>query len=344
MLYSWQYLLLRNNSIKNINKRKNMNNFKKIGLTALAGSLVAFSVSAAEWSISGAAGLSLTSTSDTTASALDQNDSIVISASGETDGGLAVSASFELDGGTADNASSYDNQSFTVGSDTLGTFTFSGHGGDSVMSGWDDMVPHAYEESWDLTVGADDDVVNGVAGDNLIRYDSPSISGASVHFAYQDAAQTTGPATASTYTDFGVKYSPEMVDGLEVGYAEGSYDTSATVSVDESTMYVKYTMGALSVGYQQSEIDAGSSTNTDETESLGISYAVTDDFSVSYGTHTVDFGSGGTPDQESSGFSASYTMGGMTIAGAVNSVDNVGGLTTTADDKDSYELNLSFAF
>jgi len=211
------------------------------------------------------------------------------------------------------------------------------------MSGWDDVVPHAYEESWALTAEAADDVVNGVAGDNLIRYDSPSISGASVHFAYQDAAQTTGPATASTYSDFGVKYSPEMVDGLEVGYAEGSYDTSATVSVDESTMYVKYTMGALSVGYQQSEIDAGSATNTDETEGFGISYAVTDDFSVSYGTHTVDYGSG-TTDQESSGFSVSYTMGGMTIAGAVNDTDNVGGSTDASNDKDSYEFNLSFAF
>jgi len=316
-----------------------MNNFKKIGLSALAGCLVGFSVNAGEMSVSGSAGVSLTSTTDTTASALGQNDSITFAGSGETDGGLSITASFELDG----DDPGFDDRSFTVGSDSMGTFTFSGHGGSSVMGSWDDVVPHAYEEPWAITAEASDDVVGGISGNNLVRWDSPSISGASVHFAYQDAAQTTGPATASTYTDFGVKYSPEMVDGLEVGYAEGSYDTSATVSVDESTMYVKYTMGALSVGYQESEIDAGSATNTDETEGLGISYAVTDDFSVSYGTHTVDFGSTAT-DQESSGFSASYTMGGMTIAGAVNSTDNVGGSTTAANDKDSYELNLSFAF
>ena len=320
-----------------------MNNFKKIGLTALAGSLVAFSVSAADWSVSGSAGLSLTSSADTTASALDQNDSVTISASGETDGGLTVSASFELDGGTAADSSSWDNQSFSVGSDALGTFTFSGHGGDSVMSGWDDMVPHAYEESWALTAEASDDVVNGISGDNLIRYDSPSISGASVHFAYQDAAQATGTVTASTYSDFGIAYSPEMVEGLSVGYGEGSYDTSATVSVDESTMYVKYTMGSVSVGYQVSEIDAGTAANTDETVGMGISYAVSDAFSVSYGSHTVDYGDL-TTDQESTGFSASYTMGGMTIGGAINSTDNVGGSTTAANDKDSYEINLSFAF
>jgi len=315
-----------------------MNNFKKIGLSALAGSLVAFSVNAAEMSVTGSAGFSLTSTADTTASAFGQNDSVTISGSGETDGGLTVSASFELDGAT-----SMDDRSMKVGSDTMGTFTFSGSGGSSVMGGWDDVVPHAYEEPWAMTAEAADDVVNGISGTNLMRWDSPAFSGASVHVAYQDAAQTTGPATASTYTDFGIKISPEMVDGLELGYAEGSYDTSATVSVDESTMYVKYTMGAISVGYQTSEIDAGTSATTDETVGMGISYAVSDDFSISYGSHTVDYGDL-TTDQESTGFSASYTMGGMTIAGAINSTDNVAGSTTAANDKDSYELNLSFAF
>jgi len=313
-----------------------MNNFKKIGLSALAGSLVAFSVNAGEMSVTGSAGMSLTSTNEEAASAFAQSDSLTFAGSGETDGGLTVSVSFEIDG---DNAG-FDDRSFSVASDTIGTLTFSGSGGSSVMGSWDDVVPNAYEESWAVTAEASDGVVNGIGGTNLIRWDSPAISGASVHVAYQDAAQAT---TASTYTDFGIKVSPEMVDGLELGYAEGSYDTSATVSVDESTMYVKYTMGALSVGYQTSEIDAGTAANTDETVGMGVSYAVTDDFSVSYGTHTVDFGDG-TTDQESSGFSASYTMGGMTIAGAVNSTDNVGGSTATADDKDSYELNLSFAF
>jgi outer membrane protein OmpU len=335
MLYNGNYLLLLNNSKININKRNNMNNFKKIGLSALAGSLVAFSVNAAEMSVTGSAGFSLTSTADTTASAFGQNDSVIISGSGETDGGLTVSASFELDGGT-----SMDDRSMSVGSDTMGTFTFSGSGGSSVMGGWDDVVPHAYEEPWAMTAEAADDVVNGISGTNLMRYDSPVVSGASVHVAYQDAAQT---ATASTYTDFGIKVSPEMVEGLELGYAEGSYDTTATLSTDESTMYVKYTMGSVSVGYQTSEIDAGTAATTDETVGMGISYAVSDAFSVSYGSHTVDFGDG-TTDQESTGFSASYTMGGMTIAGAINSTDNVGGSTTAANDKDSYELNLSFAF
>ena len=331
----WAIFTIENNSKININKRINMNNFKKIGLSALAGSLVAFSVNAAEMSVSGAAGFSLTSTGETTASAFGQNDSVTISGSGETDGGLSITASFELDGDD-----SMDDRSFTVGSDTIGTFTFSGHGGSSVMGGWDDVVPHAYEEPWAMTAEAADDVVNGISGTNLMRYDSPVVSGASVHVAYQDAAQT---ATASTYTDFGIKVSPEMVEGLELGYAEGSYDTTATLSTDESTMYVKYTMGSVSVGYQTSEINAGTAATTDETVSASISYAVSDDISISYGTHTVDFGDVAT-DQESSGFSASYTMGGMTLKGYMNSADNVAGATAATADRESYELSLSFAF
>ena len=320
-----------------------MNNFKKIGLSALAGSLVAFSVNAAEMTVTGSAGFSLTSTADNTASAFGQNDSVIISGSGETDGGLTVSASFELDGGT-----SMDDRSFSVGSDTLGTFSFHGSGGSSVMGGWDDVTPHAYEEVWDITTGADIDRVDGISGTNLMRWDSPVYSGVQIAVAYQDAAQvagTTSPATTSTYTDFGISYSPEMVSGLTLGYAEGSYDTSATLSSDETTMYVKYTIGALSVGYQESEEDAGTAATTDETTSIGISYAVTDNFSVAYGTHTVDYGNPATTlDQESSGFAASYTMGGMTIGGAVNSTDNIAGSALAADDRDSYELNLSFAF
>jgi hypothetical protein len=37
-------------------------------------------------------------------------------------------------------------------------------------------------------------------------------------------------------------------------------------------------------------------------------------------------------------------MGGMTIAGIINDVDNVAGATAASADIDAYELNLSFAF
>ena len=58
---------------------------------------------------------------------------------------------------------------------------------------------------------------------------------------------------------------------------------------------------------------------------------------------TVDFETASLSDEESSGVSASYTMGGMTIGYAFNEVKNPAG-SSTADDIEASILNLSFAF
>jgi len=47
-------------------------------------------------------------------------------------------------------------------------------------------------------------------------------------------------------------------------------------------------------------------------------------------------------DQTSTGISASYTMGGMTLAGAMNEVNSMDG--TPTNDFEGYEFTLSFAF
>ena len=76
---------------------------------------------------------------------------------------------------------------------------------------------------------------------------------------------------------------------------------------------------------------------------MSVSYAVTDDLSVSYGIAEVDLGSS-TTDQESKGISASYTMGGVSISIAMNETDNVGGNTASTHDTEGYDLNVAFAF
>ena len=330
-----------------------MNNLKKIGLSALAGSLAAVSVNAAELSVSGGAALYIGTTNENGASYYSMGDSVTFSGSGETDGGLNIAVSFELDGndpaGAKTDAASatspsgsnvMDNRSVTISTEALGTITWSGHGGDSVVSGWDDMTPTAYEEVWDLTAGADTNRIAGASGNNMIRYDSPSFSGVSVHASYVDAAA----GGVSMYSDFGVKISPEMVEGLTLGYATGEVEESAGVLIDESVMFVTYAYGPVTVGYQESEADGPTATQDDDSTSMSISYQVSDDFSVSYGTHELDLGSAtaaGT-DQESSGWSASYTMGGMSISGHMHETDNVAGIA--AADLKSYELELAFAF
>ena len=325
-----------------------MNNFKKIGLSALAGSLVAMSAAQSEVTVSGGASIAIGKTHDSDRSYYYQNDSISFSYSGETDGGLNVTTSLELDGdASGGGGGDFDSQSIKIGSDDMGTVTFSAHGGDSVVGGWDDVMPTAYEEVFALTknvsdaaTGAGNLTIGGFSGNHLWRYDSPSISGVSVHAAYQSQAQT---GNVSSYSDMGIQIAPEMVDGLTIGYATGEYDESATVlGVDVSTMWVKYVYGSITVGYQESEDDGPTSATTDESKSMAISYAVNDDFSVSYGQHEYDDGDSTLVDQESSGFSASYTMGGTTIKAAFNETDNIRGVAS--NDEDSFEIAMSFAF
>ena len=323
-----------------------MNNFKKIGLSALAGSLVAVSAQAAEITMSGGASVAITSGDETGKSTYYQNDSITFKVSGETDGGLSITTSLELDGDASGGAGGdFDSQSLTIGHDSLGTVIFSAHGGSTVMGGFDDMMPTAYEESFALVTG--NLVINGAGtGNDLWRYNSPELMpGLTAHVAY--SSQDVAASNANAYTDMGVKYSPEMVEGLTLGYAVGEVDQPTTGGganvngIDESTMFVTYATGPITVGYQASEADGPTATEDDDSTSFGISYAITDDFSVSYGEHELDLGSS-TSDQESEGFSASYTMGGTSIKAAFNETTSVAGVNGT--DRESYEIALVFAF
>ncbi len=328
-----------------------MNNFKKVGLSALAGSLMAMSANAADVSLSGGASVGIYQDNEDQASGYFMNDNVNMTISGETDGGLTVTTKLELDAGYTSTAP-FDNRSISIGSDDMGTITFHGHGGDSVLSGWDDMTPTAYEEPWAL-VDADSattsvankevTLINGQGGDNLWRFDSPSFSGVTVHATYiqgNKAATSGDHGRVDSYNDFGIKISPEMVEGLTIGYAVGEVAEAATKDNDESTMFVTYATGGLTVGYQQSDVDGQTTTEDDESTGWGISYAITDDFSVSYGQHELDLGHS-TNDQESSGFSFSYTSAGTTIAGGFNEVENIGGQT---DDEEGYEISIAFAF
>jgi outer membrane protein OmpU len=318
-----------------------MNKFKKIGLSALAGSLVAMSASAYEITMSGGASVAATTANDNNKTGYYMNDSITFTVAGETDGGLSITTSLELDGG-ANASSSFDSRSLKIAHDELGTVTFAGHGGSSVLSGWDDVMPTAYEESFGLTTSPS--VINGVGGDNLWRYDSPSFSGLTVHASYQSKEQT---GSTGAYSDVGVQYVPEMVDGLSLGWASGEVDESTSetaddvTGIDETTMWVKYTTGGFTLGYQTSEADGATTTQDDDSTSYGISYAVTDSLSISYGEHEMDLGSS-TSDQNSSGVSASYTTGGVSIKAAFNETENVGGVSTS--DVDNFEVALVFAF
>ncbi len=327
-----------------------MNKLTKIGVSALAGSLALTAANAVELSVSGSAGGAFATSDENGKGDFYQFDSAILSASGETDGGLSVSVSLEVDDDTT-NTNAYDNKSFSFGSDSMGTVTFHGHGGSSVMGQWDDVTPHAYEEVWDGTNGADVRI-DGRSGNNMLTYDSPNINGVVFKLAHVQADDSATAAgnniDESAYTDFGIQVSPEMVEGLTLGYATAEMDDTATTTIDHETWFIKYAFGGLTVGYQNHETDGSAASKTDESTSWAVSYAVSDNMTIAYGERDYDDdtsdSTNGSVEQNDSGFSASYTMGGMTIAGHMNKSDNVAGSTAATADKESYEFALSFAF
>ena len=323
-----------------------MNNFKKIGLSALAGSLVAVSAHAAEFSVSGSASITMdrptVDNGVATGNDFSMGDSLSFNASGETDGGLGVAVMYEIDGGALDD---YD---MTLSGD-WGSLKFNGSGSSSALGAIDDVTPNAYEEAWDivdydgtLTVGAPT-IIGGGGGANMFIYTSPNFGGATITAAYQNDGGAA--AVAGSYHDFAIAVSPEAVEGLTLGYGAGSVPVAGNeIEKDNSTMYVKYAIGGFTVGYQQSESDHDTTSSSQDSMAYGITYAVNDDFSIGYSYHEVEFDSGASnnTDQQSTGISASYTMGGMTLGGAMNEVESMDGVAT--GDYEGYEFNLSFAF
>ena len=77
-----------------------MNKLKKVGLTALATTLVASSAYAGEMSVSGSASLNYSGLSTSSESnPWTMGDSVTFSGGGDLDNGMSVSVSYELDGG-----------------------------------------------------------------------------------------------------------------------------------------------------------------------------------------------------------------------------------------------------
>ena len=314
-----------------------MNNLKKIGLTALGTTLIASSAFAADMSVTGAASISFDQTSDKVGgSSIYMGDSINFKANGEMDNGVTVAVAYEIDGGALDD------HSITFGMVNGGTLRFGGHGDGTSLSSMDDVMPQAYEESFDIVAGTPT-VINGESGNNSFKYTSADMGGAVVTVAFVNAAN---------YLDFGITANPEMLDGLTVGYARGETNGGRTkigaavhgagskLDNTEQTMYAKYAVGSVTVGYQMSDLDATTAGASLESTSMGITYAVSDDFSVGYHTHKLDK-ENNSNEQKSEGISASYTSGSMTLGGAKNTVDNV---ANAATDISGYEFTLSFAF
>jgi outer membrane protein OmpU len=309
-----------------------MTNFKKIGMTALAGSLAAIGYAqAGALDVTGTARMEYQSTTSAAGNADDsfaQNTSISFSGSGELDNGMNVSY-FSLQAAGGNNSSS---QSVALDMGDAGKLTMSNYN----MAGIgmiQDKVPNGGEQPWD-DLGTHGSPQQGVAsphsGDRL-GY-STTIGGATISGAldYQQTSPTTSLALSMA-----------VMEGLEVGAGMATDQSAPDVEDDITTMYAKYTMGGISIGYQVTDVEPDAANTDIERTGYGVSFAVNDNLSVGYGVSDTDFDASAT-DEENTGIGIAYTSGGMKLGIINNTKDNAGG--TAGGQDEMTELQLTFAF
>jgi outer membrane protein OmpU len=335
-----------------------MNNIKKIGMTALAASLVSTSVFAGEMTVAGSASLTTdgySAVSRNAGTGFSMGNQLTFSGSGELDNGMNVSLSFVLDQGddkktTANSAtvpasatSPFDSHSITISSDAMGTLVFAGEGGSSTATSIDTT---SAGDIWDNFDGVSGGGTAGVAvtdsapGDNSFFYTLPEmLDGLAVNASYKPQGSTAAAATG-----YGLAYTG--YEGLAVHYAVTDIDTAATnTSGDQTVAKASYAYGSVTVGYSNSFVDLGNTdmTGDQETTSMSISYTVSDAISITYGEETVNKKSAAT-DAEYSMLSGSYTAGGMTVTAKMADGENTAFGTDANEDLEYWSLGLSFAF
>ena len=292
-----------------------MNNIKKIGLTALAGSLVTVgSATAGEMSVSGAINVTLGygNLSGNSSRAIGSDRDVSFTGGGELDNGTTFSMNTTLDDDYAVSGSTT-----TITTPSFGSFAIGvGYG---LQSGkYDEEVPQAYEQISDAKQTMANLVGNFMDG-NAITYTSPTfdVMGASITVdagyaptaadaGFGDGANDAHNASFGEGTELGVRIA---YDALQLGV----YGTERKTSVPNTNTttgqeigdefngawYVKYSMGPVSIGYSETYMDAGvtqanESINASKTErtaggifegeQLSIAFNVNDNLSISYTT------------------------------------------------------------
>ena len=309
-----------------------MNKLTKVGLTALATSLVSSASFAGEMSVSGSAGLSYTGLSTNSAvNPWAQNNSIKFNGGGDLDNGMTVSVYYELDQGF----NVYDDYNLKLGMGDMGTLSFSGSS--SSGSGVDklkDIVPTAYTPVYEATDATDSGLIDA-SGNNQAGqwgYDM-TVGDVALSASYNPKPGTTGKAAE---TGFAAVYSG--FDGIEL--SAGYFDDGN--EAENNTFGIKATFGQMTAAYQMTEVDYATTTKDQSATHMGVSIAVNDALSVSAGVQNVEFDNT-AEDEKNSGFGASYTMGSISMYGGFNKLENTGGSATAADVEASI-FNISFAF
>jgi len=339
-----------------------MNNFKKVGLSALAGSLAAISAQAAEVSWSGDSTIAYTdneSNSSAANSALNTafsaDTGLSVSASGELDNGWTVSTA--MDTGTNNTVSS---AQLTIGLGDMGTVQFNQIAG-AFTNGLDDVLPTAYEETNDgsehsalgNSVGSHSTTgsisyktpsfgVGDMAIQAMIDYDPSGSTGNSANGVPSSSTANIGNAIATGLTiDTGM--------GLKLYGAREIVETEsiAATAKDAEAVGVQavFSMGQISAGWGEWYDNAADGGIDYGMEAWSVSFTVNDDLSVSWGEMEDTKKTTGSADvtAEIEAINIAYSMGSMAVKfkNTDTSRANFGAATLVQERN---ELAVSFSF
>ena len=326
-----------------------MTNIKKIGLTALAGSLVATSAFAGAMDVTGSASVKFQSEHETehTQNNYTMGQTLNFSGSGEMDNGMTISYGYLMTNAALSSST------LKLDMGDMGQLNFNEGSNLSGIGAYRDKMPSAGEQVWDDMGGEANGhatfPTNGTIGYNGNLGDlvdvSVSYNKNSSSTAVTAAAGTGDSRTITTNTgsSSSIVISGSPADGATVFYGQGEKaGTTKNNGTDMWTAGVTYATGATTFGVQQTAIDSATANADADRLHIAASYQVNDDLAISYGMSTVEFENANLSDQEDSGFSISYTMGSMSLVGSWLESDNVSGAAATDDSHT--EIALSFAF
>ena len=326
-----------------------MNKITKVGITALAGSLVTLSAAVAgALDVSGGARLSYV-TSDGTSdiasegSRFGMQHTMYFNGSGEMDNGWNVSLVHSLQS----DATAGTTSALTVDMGSLGALRYNQNGSDIVgISGVNDIIPTAFEQYDNgLSPALSGEANIGFTG---FDYSVEAMDGVKVGIGYSpsngsarvDDGVTSGAGGTESGRSLDVDFN--LVDGLRVVLATAQEGDSLGQSIDQTMYGAVYTYGPVSVGYQNTDRSPETSSaqlNTDRTQ-YSVAFNVNENLSVSYGEIEVEV-EGQAYDHEMSGIQLAYTMGSMSLRVQQNTGDN---MTGSGTENTRTELELNFAF
>ena len=217
-----------------------MKNLKKVGLSALAGSLAAFSANAVEVSVSGKTEVTYSGTTDgVNGNKFGGGNALTFSGSGDVNGMTATYTAVIQDGGQANSNTSeaFASSSLMIDMGDMGTVGFDQGVGEFGVGTIDDKMPYAYEEIWTYTGGSNG--LRAAGGTNVLGYKNTfagytlSVEIDPGHFSSTTATKggsgdgsNTGAGTDRSGYNWALTGSP--MDGLNVGVGFSSVLVSLT--------------------------------------------------------------------------------------------------------------------